>query len=73
MTDARDTPQSERLWSLIATEADRFQVAHRSDLFELLATILAYYAARGTSPDVMLSPTLRAMIQRLLDETADGG
>ena len=61
------TEQAERLWALIAKECDGFLIAHRSDLFELLATILAYYEARGTTPEQMIgSPRLRDMVAHLL-------
>ena len=43
--------------------------AYRSDVFSLLAAILAYYKARGTEPQDMLSPELMRCIEwQMLDE-----
>ena len=61
------TAPEEYIWSLIARDADRFILATNSDLFQLLATILAYYQVRGTSPEEMIaSPRLKEI------EQADG-
>ena len=52
---------TDNLWNEIGRQAAAFDVltSHDSDSFSLLAAILAYYEAKGTSADTMLSPLLR--------------
>lgn len=37
-------------------------MSHNSDLFSVLARIMAYYQARGTPPEQMISDTLKERI-----------
>jgi hypothetical protein len=55
------------LWARIEDEADKFIIAHHSDLFHLLALILAYYQVRGTTPEQMVaSDVLRQRIATVI-------
>ncbi len=59
----------DELWKQIEKEADYVgsTAAHNSDVFSLLATILAYYQSRGTLPEQMISSeTMKAAINNLL-------
>jgi hypothetical protein len=50
------TSVEERLWDGIVEEARHFGYvpSYNSDLFQLLACILAYYKVRGTTPEKMI-------------------
>ena len=60
----------ERAWATVAQLANQFGVhhSHRSDLFILLAAILAYYKVRGTEPQDMLTDVLLRTIDNLIEE-----
>lgn len=58
----------DQLWDEVIYRADHFGagIGYRSDLFLLLATILAYYKSRGTEPSDMLSDTMMRTIDNIL-------
>ena len=57
-----------RLWDLLQYEADHAIIAYNSDIFHLLAVILAYYQVRGTSPTQMAtSESMQARIAWIID------
>lgn len=63
--------QEWKLWHYLTEEMGMNPGFYRSDVFELLAAILAYYQARGTSPEQMLGEHLKKRIAALLEATAE--
>lgn len=66
------TNQEEKALRALEAQA-RFvgEGAYGSDIFALLARILAYYRVRGTPPEEMVdSDTLLALIKHMIEETS---
>lgn len=60
----KKSEEEENLWIELGEQASRFSVltSHNSDVFALLAAILAYYESRGTSPEQMIGDKLKEVI-----------
>jgi len=58
----------DRLWMAIERESHAFCALrdHRSDLFSLLAYILAFYEVRGTRPEQMIGEAMKQRIDWLI-------
>ena len=68
---ARLTMTEDELWTAMQTQAEFVgHGAYRSDVFTLLALILAYYKSRGTEPAEMLSPKLMQLIDYFMAKEA---
>lgn len=63
----------ERLWDRIVKEAEQFGgvPSYHSDLFSLLACILAYYKVRGGTPEKMIGPFMQERIEWIIQQCSD--
>lgn len=60
----------DELWAEVEDQCDRFVLAtsHPSDLFALLACILALYQVRGTEPEVMIGPVMQERMRHFVEQ-----